>query len=73
MDTERLRQIEERYHAALALPPDQREAFVQQSCSGDEELRREVENLLEVKNSSNNFFETPPLSLVAEMFTPKER
>ncbi len=73
MDPEKLRQIEERYHAALELPPDEREAYIQESCGDDEELRREIETLLDVKISSNNFFETPPLSLAAEMFSQKER
>ena len=73
MDTERLRQIEEHYHAALELPPGKREAFIVESCGDDEELRREIETLLDVERSSNSFLETPPLSLAAEMFSDRER
>ena len=69
MDPERLRQIEERYHAALELPPAERESFIKTTCGDDEDLRRELETLLAVNPSSNNFFETPPLSLAAEMFS----
>ena len=73
MDPERLRQIEELYHAALELPPDERDAFIKVSCGSDKELRREIDSLLGVKQSSNNFFDTPPLSLAAEMFSQRER
>src|ERR1700730_6557009 len=73
MDPERLRQIEERYHAALELSPAEREAFIKKSCGEDEELRRELETLLAGRRSSNHFFEKPPLSLAAEMFAQKEK
>ena len=73
MDPQRLRKIEEIYHAALELPPAERESFIKESCGEDEELRRELETLLAVKRSSNNFFDTPPLSLAAEMFSQKDR
>jgi len=43
------------------------------SCGDDEVLRRELESLLAVKRSSNNFFDNPPLSLAAEMFAQREK
>lgn len=73
MDPERLRQVEELYHAALELPATERESFIQERCDNDEELRRELETLLAVKKSSNNFFEKPPLSLAAQMFAEKDK
>jgi len=73
MDSERLRQIEDLYHSALELPLDERGAFIKQRCGDDEDLRMEVESLLEVKRSSNDFLKTPPLSLAAEMFAVKEK
>lgn len=72
MDPERLRQIEDYYHAALDLPFDEREVFLRERCGKDDELRREIETLLSVKASSNNFFDSPPLSLAAEMFSQQE-
>jgi len=72
MNPERLRQIEDLYHAALELPPGERESFTRDSCGEDEDLRREIESLLAVRQSSNNFFEQPPLSLAAEMFSKNE-
>jgi eukaryotic-like serine/threonine-protein kinase len=38
--------VEELYHAALAKDAAEREAFLDQACGGDEELRREVQSLL---------------------------
>ena len=73
MDPQRLKQIEDLYHAAMELPPAKREAFIKNSCGDDEDLRRELETLLAVNKSSNNFFASPPLSLAAEMFLQKER
>ena len=55
MDPERLRQIEERYHAAMDLPPRERESFIRDSCGEDEDLRREVESLLAVKQILQRF------------------
>ena len=46
MPAERSQRIEQLYQAARERDPDQRAAFLQQACSGDEALRREVESLL---------------------------
>ncbi len=72
MDSERLKQIEEIYHAALEIPSAMRESFFAQHCGADAELRREVESLLSFEKSSSNFLDTPPESLVAEMFAERE-
>ncbi len=41
------RRIEELFHAALDLDTAARPAFLQRACGGDEELRKEVESLLD--------------------------
>ena len=53
MNSERWRQIEQLYHAALERAPDQRAAFFARACNGDEELRREVESLITQNDSSS--------------------
>ena len=73
MNPQRLKQIEDLYHSALELSANDRDAFIEKNCGDDEELRRELESLLAVKRSPNNFFENPPLSLAAEMFAEKEK
>ena len=46
MTPERWKQIEKLYHSALKLEPGQRTAFLKEGCTGDEDLRQEVESLL---------------------------
>jgi hypothetical protein len=45
---------------ALKVPPLKREAFLERSCAGDEELRRKVEALLKAHGRLGNFMEEPP-------------
>jgi len=44
---ERWKQVEELFNAALELESVARAAFLAEACAGDEELRREVESLLQ--------------------------
>ena len=46
MSSDRWQQIEELYHAALKLDGNQRAAFLESACDGNQDLRREVESLL---------------------------
>jgi serine/threonine protein kinase len=46
MNTERLRQIEALYHAALQQDVDKRDLFLSAACKDDEALRRQVADLL---------------------------
>ena len=46
MDGQRWAQIEKLIHAALQLPAGERDAFVAEHCSGDDELRQQVHSLL---------------------------
>ena len=45
---------------ALKLPPQERDAFLERSCEGDEELRRKVDALLSAHDRLGNFMEEPP-------------
>ena len=47
MNPEHWRQVEELYHSALEREPGERARFLAEACFGDEELRREVEVLLQ--------------------------
>ena len=57
MTPERWKQIEAIFEQALELKANERAAFVQKSCTGDEELRREVESLLESHASAGGFID----------------
>ena len=45
---------------AIKVPSQQRGAFLDQACGGDEDLRRKVESLLRAHDRVGNFLEEPP-------------
>ena len=57
MQADRWKKVEELFEAALAQPPGKREAFVEQACSDDLELRSEVQSLLNLVPSAASFLE----------------
>jgi serine/threonine protein kinase len=59
MPEDRWDKIEATFHEALELPPHERSAFLDAACSGDAELRREVEALLNETADTKNFMEAP--------------
>jgi Tol biopolymer transport system component len=59
MDTERWKKIERIFHAALQADTTERAAILEDSCAGDESLRREVESLLAHHANADTFIETP--------------
>lgn len=68
MDVTRLKQIEEIYHAVAEIAPSERESFVNDRCSGDLNLRREVESLLSYDEISDSFIDSFPDAIAAEIF-----
>jgi serine/threonine protein kinase len=59
MTPERWAEIERLYHAALEQDAEQRPAFLNDACAGDDDLRREVESLLHYRNEGGDFIEIP--------------
>ncbi|HJZ83305.1 MAG TPA: hypothetical protein VKD91_23255, partial [Pyrinomonadaceae bacterium] len=72
MTPERWKQIENLYHGALGLTQGQRSAFLNQSCAGDDEVRREVESLLASYEQAHTFIESPPDDVVAGMLAEEQ-
>lgn len=66
MTPERWQRIERLYHAALAVAESQRSGFLEDSCAGDNTLRREVESLLACYDKAEQFMEVPALEVMAE-------
>src|SRR5262245_26890832 len=60
--------VERLFHAALALPPHRRTAFLDDSCAGNESLKRDVQSLL-VESSADDFLEQPALDPGATRLT----
>jgi eukaryotic-like serine/threonine-protein kinase len=69
MSPERLKKVEEIYHAVLELPSERRQTFLQESCGNDVALRREIDSLLAFENTSDSLLDESPKSLAAEVFS----
>ena len=65
MDPKRWQQIDKLLEEALDREPEQRAAFLEQACAGDEELRRKAEALLAAHEQAGDFVEVPALDLAA--------
>ena len=67
MTQAQLQTIKEIFHAALDCEPDQLNAFLDETCGGDEVLHANVEALLASHRQAGNFIETPIASLAASI------
>ncbi len=65
MTPERWQRIEQLYHAALALPPDDRAALLATASPDDDAVRREVEALLSEPVPPDGFLAPPALAKAA--------
>jgi serine/threonine protein kinase len=61
-EAQRVRDI---FVATVKLPPDQWEAFLAEACAGDEELRRQVSDLLREHQQAGSFLDRPAAALRA--------
>src|SRR5262245_907640 len=67
MSPERVRRIEELYHAALERESAQRQAFLAEACGSDDALLREVFSLVLAHERAGNFIEGSPDQIAAQM------
>ena len=67
MTPERYRQIGEIFDAALEVDAERRAEFLNQACSGDAELRSEVESLMRSNEEAPDFIADPALTVAAEL------
>src|SRR5262249_2249229 len=66
MTPEQWQRVKDVFESALERAPDQRPAFLDHACDGDEPLRREIQSLLAAFNEGESFLETPAVALAAE-------
>ena len=59
MDSNRWKAVNEIFHAALELPPSERAGFVATAAGDDQDLKGEVELLLEADANAGSYIETP--------------
>ena len=68
MTPERWREVEQVYQSTMDREPRLRAAFLSEACGSDQELRREVDSLLEL-NHSPVLVDAPAWQAVAELLT----
>ena len=69
MKAERWKQVNDLFQSAVERAPDERAAFLDESCQGDEALRREVESLLTSHERAENFIELPAFEVAPQLVT----
>src|SRR5262249_25801856 len=55
------------FQSAVERAPEERAAFLDESCHGDEDMRREVESLLTSHDRAENFIEVPAFKAAPEL------
>src|SRR6478752_5441380 len=69
MKAERWKQVNDLFQSAVERPPEERPAFLDETCHDDEGMRREVESLLTSHERAENFIEVPAFEVAPELAT----
>jgi serine/threonine-protein kinase len=72
MNSEKWEKAKEIFHAALEKDEEQREAFLQEVCGDDRELRHEVDSLLASFDKAEDFFEGFAVASAKELMQSDE-
>jgi eukaryotic-like serine/threonine-protein kinase len=66
VNPEQWERINRIYHGAMECEKGRREAYLQQACAGDAELRSEVERLIGLSEEAGGFLESPAFEVAAK-------
>ncbi|MBV6434665.1 MAG: Serine/threonine-protein kinase PknD [Bryobacteraceae bacterium] len=72
MTPERYQKVKTLFEKALELPSLHRPAFLAQMCIGDEELRGQVESMLQSDTEETTFLDKSPVDPVSKLFEQRE-
>jgi len=72
MKPERWEQVAQLHRAVLDVAKGRRADFLHEECSGDEDLRREVESLLAYEGKAENFMAAPALEVTVKHLAEEE-
>ena len=72
MKAERFQKVDHILQAALERDPSEREAFLDEACAGDTDLRSQVEALISSDLEAGSFIETPAFEVAAEMIVSEQ-
>ena len=72
MTPERWQQVKEIFNSALSYRPEERGLFLSQACSGDDNLRKEVESLIASHEQSGGFIDEPAFIAAASWLSDEK-
>ncbi|HEX6649589.1 MAG TPA: protein kinase [Pyrinomonadaceae bacterium] len=72
MSPERWQQVKAIFNSAINYRPDERGVFLSQACSGDENLRQEVESLIASHEQSGSFIDEPAFVAAASLLADEK-
>src|SRR5262249_7975109 len=67
MQPERWQSCTEIFNAAVEQPPNERAAFLDRSCNGDEALRPKLDLLLKYHDAAGDFIKSPAFQAAPEL------
>ena len=72
MTPERWQQVKEIFNSAITYRPEERGFFISQACSGDDDLRSEVESLIASHERSGSFIDEPAFAAAASFLVDED-
>jgi len=66
VSADRLQRVQTLYNDALALEPQDRAAFLDGACGGDNDLRKEIESLLAYQHQAETYLDKPAFEVAAQ-------
>jgi serine/threonine protein kinase len=70
MDKQRWKRIDQLLQSAFDLPENEREAFLDRACAGDDEMRHEIISLLNAEDRAGGFLNQSPMKRELERTSP---
>src|SRR6478752_3775700 len=67
MNAERWQRVNDLFHSAAERAPEERAAFLEEACDGDDGLCREVKSLLNSHERTQTFIELPAFEVAPEL------
>src|SRR5437588_2316583 len=64
---ENWQQIQDLFHNAIALMPNERATYLERTCHGNNFLRQSVESLIQSHEETSHFIDSPAFEAAAEM------
>jgi Tol biopolymer transport system component len=69
---ERWQQVEEIFHTAVRLKPEERASFLSEACASDRDLLAEVESLISAHEQPGSFLDSPAYEVAADLLAAAE-